>query len=216
MTEIRFWSTVSALAKMAAIAPKEAVKDAILDATDRLLARYGYRKMTVEDIASEAGIGKGTVYLHFSSKEEVVLSHIDRIVDRLRDRLKEIAGSDGTAAERLREMLLTRVLFRFDSVQHYTQSLNDLLAVLRPGLLARRAQYFRAEAEIFAEVLTAGRQAGEFAFDDSQAVAHALLQATNGLFPYSLSTTELGAREEVEQRASDVASLVLRGLLSRG
>ena len=200
---------------MAAIAPKEAVRDAILDATDRLLARYVYRKMTVEDIAAEAGIGKGSIYLHFSSKEEVVLSHIDRIVDRLRERLKEIAHSDATAAERLRLMLLARVLFRFDSIQHYTQSLNDLLAVLRSSLLARRAQYFEAEAQIFAEVLTAGREAGEFSFDDERATAHALLQATNGLLPYSLSTTELGAREEVEQRVTDVANLMLRGLLSR-
>jgi len=200
---------------MAAIAPKEAVKDAILDATDRLLARFGYRKMTVEDIATEAGIGKGTVYLHFTSKEEVVLSHVDRIVDRLKDRLREIARSEATAAERLRLMLLTRVLFRFDSIQHYTQSLNDLLAALRPGLLARRAQYFEAEAEIFAEVLTIGRHSGEFSFDNERVIAHALLQATNGLLPYSLSTTELGAREEVEQRAADVANLMLRGLLSR-
>jgi len=200
---------------MAAIAPKEAVKDAILDSTDRLLARFGYRKMTVEDIAAEAGIGKGSIYLHFSSKEEVVLSHIDRIVDRLQERLREIARSDVTAAERLRLMLLTRVLFRFDSIQHYTQSLNDLLSVLRSSLLSRRAQYFESEAQIFAEVLTAGREAGEFSFDDELATAHALLQATNGLLPYSLSTTELGAREEVEQRTADVANLMLRGVLSR-
>lgn len=200
---------------MAAIAPKEAVKDAILDATDRLLARFGYRKMTVEDIAVEAGIGKGSIYLHFSSKEEVVLSHIDRIVDRLLEHLKETARSDATAAERLRLMLLTRVLFRFDSIQHYTQSLNDLLAALRPSLLRRRAQYFETEARIFAEVLTAGREAGAFSFEDDNATAHALLQATNGLLPYSLSTTELGERKEVEQRASDVANLMLQGLLIR-
>ena len=87
---------------MAAVLPKEALKDAILDATDRLLARYGYRKMTVEDISVEVGIGKGTIYLHFTSKEEIVLSHVDRIVERVKDRLREIAGSDATAAERLR------------------------------------------------------------------------------------------------------------------
>ena len=200
---------------MAAIAVKEGVKDAILDATDRLLARYGYRKMTVEDIASEAHIGKGTIYLHFASKEEVVLSHVDRIVDRLNERLNEICRSEAPAAERLREMLLTRVMFRFDSIQHYTQSLNDLLSALRPGLLARRAQYFEAEAQIFAEVLLKGRAAGEFGFDDEHATAHAMLQATNGLLPYSLSTTELGERQDVERRAADVADLILRGLLSR-
>jgi len=194
---------------------KDIVKDSILNATDRLLARFGYRKMTVEDIAVEAGIGKGSIYLHFSSKEEVVLSHIDRIVDRLKDQLREIAGSNTTAAERLRLMLMTRVLFRIDSVQHYTQSLNDLLAALRPGLLARRAQYFEAEAQIFAEVLTAGREAGEFSFDDEYVTAHALLQATNGLLPYSLSTSELGSREVVSQRAFAVAELVLRGVISR-
>jgi AcrR family transcriptional regulator len=200
---------------MAAIAPKETVRDAILDATNRLLARYGYRKMTVEDIAAEAGIGKGTIYLHFASKEEVVLSHVDRVVERLKEQLRQIAESDVSAAERLRSMLLTRVLFRFDSVQHYTQSLNDLLAALRPGLLARRAMYFKDEAQIFAEVLTAGRNAGEFDFEDALGTALALLEATNGLLPYSLSTTELGAREDVEQRAAAVANLMLSGVLNR-
>ena len=117
--------------KTAEIAPKEVVKDSILDATDCFWARFGYQKMTVEDIAIEAGIGKGTIYLHFSSKEEVVLSHVDRIVERLKQHLADVARSKITAPERIRQMLLVRVLFRFDSIQHYTQSLDDLLAALR-------------------------------------------------------------------------------------
>ena len=201
---------------MAAIAPKETVRESILDATDRLLARFGYRKMTVEDIAAEAGIGKGTIYLHFSSKEEVVLSHVDRIVDRLKQQhLAVIARSENTAPERIRQMLLARVLFRFDSIQHYTQSLNHLLAALRPGLLARRAKYFEEEAQVFAEVLTEGRGSGEFQFENALTTARALLEATNGLLPYSLSTHELGERDEVERRTSAIADLLLQGLLSR-
>ena len=200
---------------MLEISTREGVRDAILDATDTLLARFGYRKMTVEDIATEAGIGKGTIYLHFASKEEVVLSHIDRIVERLKERLTKIAYSDASATDRLRQMLLMRVLFRFDSIQHYTQSLNDLLAALRPGLLARRARYFDEEAQIFAEVLDKGRDSGELEFSDSLNTAYALLNATNGMLPYSLSTSELGEREAVEERSAAVADLMLHGLVRR-
>ncbi len=184
-----------------------------MDATERLLARYGYRKMTVEDIAREVGVGKGTIYLHFTSKEEIVLSHVDRIVDRLKQRLQAIARSNATAAIRLRLMLLTRVLFRFDSIQHYTESLNDLLAALRPGLLSRRARYFDEEAQILADVLNQGRDAGEFEFGDTLSTAYALLHATNALLPYSLSTLELGEREEVKEKTATVADLMLHGLM---
>lgn len=198
-----------------ATAVREEVREAILDAADRLLARYGYRKMTVEDIAREAGIGKGTVYLHFPSKEEVVLSRVDRMVEQLKERLWAVARSDADAAIRLRLMLLARVLYRFDSVQHYTQSLNDLLAALRPNLLARRVRYFDEEAQIFAEVLNEGRAVGEFEFADALTTAYALLHATNSLLPYSLSTTELGEREEVKERTTQIADLILHGLLRK-
>lgn len=200
---------------MVLTATREEIRDAILDACDHLLARYGYRKMTMDDIAQEVGIGKGTIYLHFSGKEEVTLSHVDRIVERLKVRLWEIAGSAEPAPERLRLMLLTRVLFRFDSVQHYTQSLNDLLAALRPGFLARRARYFDEEAQIFAEVLNEGRAAGVLDFDDALSVSYSLLLATNALLPYSLSTTELGEREEIEEKTGRIADLMLHGLLKR-
>ena len=173
---------------MRTTAVREEVREAILDATDRLLARYGYKKMTIDDVAQEVGIGKGTIYLHFTSKEEVALSHIDRIVERLRERLRSIADEDAHPAERLRQMLIERVIFRFDSVQHYTQSLNDLLAALRPRLLARRKRYFAEEAQLFAEVLT------------------------NSLLPYSLSTRELGEREDIKEKISRLADLLLAGV----
>jgi AcrR family transcriptional regulator len=192
---------------------REEVREAILDAVDHLLARYGYRKMTMDDIAQEVGIGKGTIYLHFASKEEVTLSHVDRIVERLKERLWAIARANADVAIRLRLMLVARVLFRFDSVQHYTQSLNDLLAALRPKLLARRARYFEDEARVFAEVLNEGARAGVFKIEDALSTAFALLHATNSLLPYSLSTTELGERDDIKEKTEHIADLLLTGLL---
>jgi AcrR family transcriptional regulator len=200
---------------MRSVATREDIRDLILDATDRLLARYGYRKMTMEDLAQEVGIGKGTIYLHFPGKEEVVLSHVDRIVERLKVELSKIAEGPGAPASRLRRMLVLRVMFRFDSVQHYTESLSDLLAALRPGLLARRRRHFEEEAEVLAEVLREGRREGDFEFRDAAAAARTLLTATNALLPYSLSARELGVRAELEAEASRVVEMLLSGLLSR-
>lgn len=189
------------------------VREALLDATDRLLAERGYQKMTIDDLAREVGIGKGSVYLHFSSKEEIALSHVDRIVERLKECLKIIAEKDISQREKLREMLLTRVLFRFDSVQHYTQSLNDLLSSLRPKLLARRENYFAEEAVIFAGVIEGGQGGSEFADGNSLEIAETFLLATNSLLPFSLTTEELGAREDIEAKAARLADLLIKGIL---
>ena len=188
------------------------IREAILDTTDRLLSNYGYKKMTIDDLAREVGIGKGSIYLHFSSKEEIVISHIDRIVERVKDRLNFIAKADISTADRLRQMLLSRVLMRFDSVQHYTQNLNDLLADLRPKLLARRKQYFTEEAEVFAEVIKRGQQNGEFYEGNSTELAEIFLLASNSLLPFSLSSRELGERDEIEERTLRIANLLLKGL----
>jgi AcrR family transcriptional regulator len=194
-----------------AASPKT-TRDAILDATERLLERFGYRKMTIEDLAREVGIGKGSVYLHFTSKEEIALSHIDRIIERLKRRLEIIASKPEPAAARAHEMLIERVLFRFDSVQHYSQNLNDMLSQVRAKLLERRKRYFEEEANLFAKVIEEGSASGEFRGVEPVAAAHALLLATNSLLPYSLSARELGERSEIEQKTRLVADMLLTGL----
>ena len=203
---------------MRAVAVREDIRDLILDAADRLLARYGYKKMTMDDLAQEVGVGKGTIYLHFTSKEEVALSRVDRMIERIKTELRKIADSDETPQERLRQMLLLRVLYRFDSVRHYAQSLNDVFAAIRPALLARREQYFEEEAEILGEVLKQGRRSGDFATTatrDIAATSRALVQATNSLLPYSLSPRDLGKRQAVEEQTVRIAELLLSGLLRR-
>lgn len=188
------------------------VREALLDATDRLLSRYGYKKMTIDDLAREVGIGKGSVYLHFKSKEDIALSHVDRIVERLIERMKIIAKKNISAEKKLRHMLSIRVLFRFDSVQHYTQSINDLLSAVRPKLLARRERYFEQEAEIFSEIIKEGQKNGDFQKGNASKLAETFLLATNSLLPFSLTTQELGERREIEEKTLRLADLLLKGI----
>lgn len=200
---------------MRAIAQRHDIHDLILDAADTLLGRFGYSKMTIDDVAREVGIGKGTIYLHFGSKEEIALAHIDRVAARVLDRLREVAAGEGSAPERLTEMLVTRVLMRFDAVRHYRESLAEKLAVIRPALDTRRAGHFAAESEVFAEVIRRAQKTRELRVTSPERAAGALIAATNSFLPYSLSTKQLGRRAEVEEAVLAVAELLVHGLVPR-
>ena len=192
-----------------------AAAEKILDAADRLLGRYGYRKMTVESLAKEAGIGKGTVYLSFESKADVALACIDRMAARVLSKIQAIAASAASPEQRVREMLVERVLYRFDYARPHSSSIDDLLASVRPHLVEHRNEYFRAEAEALARVLEEGTADGAFEVADSRAAAAAMVTATNALLPYSLSVEELGRRDEISRRAHEIIHLLLRGVVRR-
>ncbi|HMF15381.1 MAG TPA: helix-turn-helix domain-containing protein [Gemmataceae bacterium] len=191
-------------------------RNRILDAAEHLIARLGYQKTTVDDIAAEARISKRTIYLHFPSKEEIALVTIDRIAERLNERLRALSRVNGSPAARLREMLCERVMFRFDSVHEYRGGIDESVRSLRPGLLARRACHFDAEARILAEVLAEGRATSEFTGGDDVATAHAMILATNALLPASLSPSELEERTEIEAWALRIIDLLLGGVLAKG
>jgi AcrR family transcriptional regulator len=188
------------------------MRDHILDATERVLSRLGYQKMTLDEIAREAGIARQTISLHFRSKEALALGTIDRMAEWLETRLCDLAGANLPWDERLRQMLVARVLFRLDSVLDHDHSLEEIVRPLRASYLARRAGHLAAEAAIFARVLAAGRAVGAFEVDDVDAMAAALLLATDGLVPSSLSPPESTERGHVEANTHRVAELLVRGL----
>lgn len=189
-----------------------ATKQLILDAASEIFAEVGYQRMTIDEVARRANLGKGTIYLYFDSKQDLALSIVDRINERLRERLRAIVKSPGTAEERLSKMLMERVMFRFSCVENYREGVDQMLGCLRTHLLARRKSYMEQEAVIYVEILVEGRTRGEFECDDPLDTAHALLTATASLLPYSLSPSELGSRKQVEARASSLIALLLRAL----
>src|SRR5579884_3269032 len=57
---------------------REARAERILDAASELVLRWGYKKTTIDDIAKQAGVAKGTIYLHWKTREELFLALLTR------------------------------------------------------------------------------------------------------------------------------------------
>src|SRR5262245_12062425 len=60
-------------------------EERILDAAATLLVRWGYRKTTIDDVAHEAGVGKGTIYLHWKDKNALFRAALWRANQQVSD-----------------------------------------------------------------------------------------------------------------------------------
>lgn len=193
--------------------PEKPCYDAILDVADELLREHGYKRMTMDDVASGSGLGKGTLYLYFDSKEDLALSCIDRKNLLLREKLKAVARGPLGAPEKLEAMLKERVLLRLKLAQGHKTGFDDLLFALRQQLFERRDRYHHEEALLFAEVLVEGRTTGAFDIDEPYETAMALITATNSLMPYSLSPRELIERIQVERSIGRLAPMLVKSVM---
>ncbi len=69
-------------------------EERILDAATTLLVRWGYRKTTIDDVAHEAGVGKGTIYLHWKDKNDLFRAAIWRERQRYSEELQRRITAD--------------------------------------------------------------------------------------------------------------------------
>jgi len=73
-------------------------RTAILDAAGEVFARFGFKKASIEDIARKAGVGKGSIYLHFESKEAlfeaIVLRTHEQDLSELVNRVRQATTSE--------------------------------------------------------------------------------------------------------------------------
>ena len=80
-------------------------EELILEAAEALLAEKGYHAMSMDEIATRVGIAKGTVYLHFPSKDDLVVALFERDLAAFRAVVEAAANSPGTARARLEQIL---------------------------------------------------------------------------------------------------------------
>lgn len=110
-------------------------EEAIVEATNRLLASRGYELMSMDDIAAEVGIAKGSLYRHFESKEALAAAVMVRLLERTRQAL---AATPETDPPRRRIESLLRWTLR-ERLAGGVPHLPSGSQALRDALLANRA-----------------------------------------------------------------------------
>lgn len=82
-------------------------RNEILDVAERLFCTKGYDQTSTNDILSEIGIARGTLYYHFSSKEDILDAMIDRILDEIVRRASRIVLDESVPVlERMTQTIL--------------------------------------------------------------------------------------------------------------
>ncbi len=130
----------------------------ILEAALRVISRRGVAAATMQEVADEAGIAKGTIYLYFKSREELVERTAELVHSQLDRRMREVPADPRDALSHLRRLVETKIAF-FDEHREF---LRAYLATCQNEAergrrrQARYEQYLRRLAEFLAQAMDAG------------------------------------------------------------
>jgi TetR/AcrR family fatty acid metabolism transcriptional regulator len=158
----------------------------ILRAATEVFAEQGFNSVTVAAIADRAGIGKGTVYEYFSSKDELLFAVFEWMNEGIFDRIHGLIEVAGTTLERLRSLLDLGAQINREQMEMQAVVL-DFWSASRGTKVEERYNQaclatFRSYRRLVANVIREGQAAGEIRPNiDPEAVATMVVAAMDGL-----------------------------------
>lgn len=177
----------------------------------RLFSQRGYHGTSMQDLGNELGLQRGSLYAHIGSKEELLLDVVDDGAERFLERGRGAVESGGSAAERLRALLIGHVETATQHLEASTVFLNEwryLSPDLRDHIQAKRDRY----EQMVREIVKAGIASGEFRPDaDIRFAATLVLSAGNWTYTWYRPGGDLTPQEIGER----FAELVTKGLEAR-
>jgi AcrR family transcriptional regulator len=182
----------------------------ILQAATEVFARYGFKKASIDDIARRAAIGKGTVYLHFDSKEALFAAVARDVWVRVYEHLRAAVRQARTPDAKLRAFCRTRL----DELSVLARTLNiaaesalELITLAKPSVHELRER----ELALIEEILAEGVAKDVFVVRKPRAFAVGLLGWLEALVPFFMP----GAAQELREGTDEVLEVVLRGLAAK-
>ena len=190
-------------------------RERILDAAERIFARHGFFHARVSEIAKEAGVADGTIYLYFKSKDDLLItlfeSRMERVTADLAEAISAVPASDPAA--RLRMFIHTHAAL---VVAH--PALAEVLVVELRQSSKFMKEYANAKfgdfLKLLATVIDGGQKAGVF---DAALPPPIVARALFGMLDELALAWLLGRGEKFDMvRAADaLGHLVLQGLQRR-
>jgi len=158
----------------------------LLEAATAVFAEEGFVSVRVADIADRAGIGKGTVYEYFSSKEELLFAVFEWINEGIAERVQELLAEGGTIRERFARLLRLGAELTREQVEMQAVVLDFWAASRGSGFEERYNREclatFRSYRRLIANVIREGQAGGELRPDaDADDLATLVVAAMDGL-----------------------------------
>ncbi len=182
----------------------------ILKAAEKLLEHYGVGKTTMQDIAREASIGVGSVYLEFDSKDAIIEALAGVRHDTILDELRDAARSGRTFEERLKSFLDARyhAFLRLGGSGAHAHELVHCSCV---GAESAWQSFKSREREILCDLLREGAEDGALDVPDVEVACEAMLRIYATFSPPFIYNDD----ERRMRVMHEVHHIVLRGLIRR-
>ena len=155
----------------------------ILQAARCVFARQGYTNTVVEDIANQARIGKGTLYLYFKSKEEIFLAALQQDARCMEDQTRERIEQASTWQEKLKAYVYVRLEYlesHEDFVRIYLAEFRSMMLRGMPVSSHLFACVRESEGRL-AQVFSAAMAQDQIRQVDADMAARTLADLTRGL-----------------------------------
>lgn len=165
--------------------------DLILDSMQKLMFKKDTRSISVSEIAREAGIGKGSIYYYFKSKEEIVDAVIERSYSDAIRQAQELVQAPGLDA--LTKMEIIFRTCRDSSIELSRQEAGSYMELQQSALLHQQYIYImiRNLRPILADIIRQGNQEGTISCSSPDEVAEIVLIILTIKFDTYLSNSDL-------------------------
>lgn len=165
--------------------------DLILDSMQKLMLKKDTRSISVSEIAREAGIGKGSIYYYFKSKEEIVDAVIERSYSDAIRQAQELVQAPGLDALTKMEVIFRTC--RDSSIELSRQEAGSYMELQQSALLHQQYIYImiRNLRPILADIIRQGNQEGTISCSSPDEVAEIVLIILTIKFDTYLSNSDL-------------------------